>query len=73
METLELVRSILKQKVDPSTVVLSSTMKDLGLDSLDLVEVILEVEEKLGVSFEDDDLLSLKTIQDVIDIIDQKR
>ena len=73
METLELVKEILKPKVEPDKITLSATMKDIGIDSLDLVEVVLEVEEKLGVSFEDDELLSLKTIQNVVDLIDQKR
>lgn len=73
MDTLEIIRDIMKRKHNKEHVELHSTMKDLGVDSLDLVEVVLEVEELLGISFEDEELVSMKTIQNVVDTINRKR
>lgn len=50
----------------------SEIVKDLGADSLDLVEMILSMEEEYGVSIPDDKVESIKTVKDVVDIIDNK-
>lgn len=43
-----------------------ATFEALGLDSLDLVEVTLVVEEELGVRIPDEDLESIITVQDAV-------
>lgn len=45
---------------------------DLGADSLDIVEMIMEVEEKLDMEITDDELGEIRTIQDVLDCIARK-
>ena len=47
--------------------------KTLGVDSLDLVDLVFELEEEIGVQFEDDELTSLKTVQDLLDLIAKKK
>ena len=47
--------------------------KDLGIDSLDLVDLVFELEEEIGVQFEDEELLELKTIQDLLTLIEKKK
>jgi acyl carrier protein len=44
----------------------SSTMSDLGLDSLDIAELILEMEEEFGVTIPDEAAESFTTVADVI-------
>lgn len=39
---------------------------DLGLNSLDLVNLIVSIEEEFGVFLEDDELEDIVTIQDII-------
>lgn len=74
MNTFELLCKELESKIKKGTLIkLDSTMSELGLDSLDLVDVVLVLEEKLNVVFEDDDLVELNTILDVVRIIDSKR
>jgi len=51
----------------------ASFMDDLGADSLDIVELIMAMEENFGVEISDDELVQIKTIQDVIDFIKKKR
>ncbi|PWT76670.1 MAG: acyl carrier protein [Bacteroidetes bacterium] len=46
--------------------------KDLGIDSLDLVEVIWEVEKKFKVTIPDEELERLHTIGDLADFVDQR-
>lgn len=49
-----------------------TSLKDLGLDSLDLVEVLMEVEEELNIQFDEDEMVNLKTVQDVYNSIERK-
>jgi len=45
---------------------------DLGADSLDLVELIMEMEEAFGIQIADEELEKIRTIQDVIDFLKSK-
>ena len=49
-----------------------SFIDDLGADSLDLVELIMEMEEAFGVEIADEELEKIRTIQDVIDFLRNK-
>ena len=49
-----------------------TSLKDLGLDSLDLVEVLMDIEEEFGIEFEDEEMVSLKSVSDVLAIIERK-
>lgn len=50
----------------------ASFINDLGADSLDLVELIMEMEENFNVMVSDDELEKVRTIQDVIDFLKRK-
>lgn len=41
-----------------------ATFESLGLDSLDVVELTLVIEEQLGVKIEDEELEDVRTVQD---------
>ena len=43
-----------------------SLVYEIGVDSLDLVELITEIEEEKGISINDDDLEKIQTIGDVL-------
>ena len=45
---------------------------DLGADSLDTVEIIMDFEEEFGVEIPDEDAEKLTTIQAALDYIDSK-
>ena len=47
----------------------SSFKDDLGADSLDLLTIVTEIEDALGISIEDDDLEGIVTVQDALDAI----
>lgn len=74
MEAYEYMRTLIEDKKGhPVTFTHQTSMKDLGIDSLDLVEMILKVEEKYDMAFQDAELLSLKTMGDVEDLIRSKK
>ena len=54
-----------EDQVTPS----ASLTKDLEADSLDLVELHMALEEKLGIKIPDEQLAKLDTIQDVLDYL----
>lgn len=50
----------------------TKSLKDLGLDSLDVVEMCLTLEDKYGIQFETDELSSIKTVADLYGSIEKK-
>ena len=47
-------------------------IKDLGADSLDLVEMLLTLEETFGITVSDEQTENISTVQDIVDLIDKK-
>ena len=64
---------MLKEKVTGKEVTLDSNLKDLGIDSLDLVEIVLQAEDEFGINFSDEELNSFKTVKDVCTVLDSKK
>ena len=51
----------------------ASFMEDLGADSLDTVELIMDLEEHFGIEIPDEEAEKLKTVQDAVDYITAKK
>ena len=51
----------------------ASLTDDLGADSLDAVEIGNSIEEKTGVAISDEDLPTLKTVQDIVDYVESHK
>ena len=51
----------------------SSFTKELGADSLDVVELVMAIEEAFGVDIDDDAAGNIFTVQDVLDYIDENK
>lgn len=43
---------------------------DLDLDSIDAIDMTVRLEERTNISFSDSDLKAMRTIRDVVDLID---
>lgn len=50
----------------------ASFIDDLGADSLDLVELIMEMEEVFSIEIADEELEKIRTIKDVIEFLKSK-
>ena len=53
MDTLATIKAILNDRldIDPESVTETSTFASLGIDSLDMVELVCELEDQLGIDF----------------------
>ena len=72
MDAIETVKSILSKKVDVANLKEEDSLQSLGLDSLDLVEVMLAIEDKLSIEFTSDEIAQLSTLKDVVKLIERK-
>lgn len=70
MATLDTIKEVLQENLDiePENVTEDSTFDDLGIDSLDMVELICDLEEKCGVDFGEPE--GLETVGDLVEYID---
>ena len=67
---LETIREQLKSfEVNPDDVRGDVTYDSLGLDSLDLVELSVRIEDAYGIDIEEDDLKEVVKIDDAIDVV----
>ncbi len=68
----KLVKYAVKQlELDASEISPDSTFESLGIDSLDIVEMIMDLESELGVELEMEDQ-KIATFQELADFIDSK-
>ncbi len=44
---------------------------DLNADSLDVIELMMALEEEYGVTLPEDDMANIKTVQDVVDLMEK--
>jgi acyl carrier protein len=74
-ELLDIFAEVLTEEfgVPAEDVAAEATFEALGLDSLDVVELTLVLEEKTGVKLEDEELEDVKTVQDAIDKVKEKQ
>lgn len=63
----------LQDKLALSSIDENSRLQDLGIDSLDVVEYLLEIEERYNVEFPPEEMANLKTINDLVNLIEAKR
>ena len=73
MATYEKVKSLLAEqltinpeKISPE----SEIIADLGADSLDMVEMMMSMEEEFGITVDEEKATELKTVADIVALID---
>ena len=73
MSTFEQVKKIVVEKlgVKPEDVTENATfVNDLGADSLDVVEFVMEVEKEFNITVPDEDAAKLERVGDAVKYID---
>jgi len=60
-------------KADRSSFNLETTFSSLNADSLDMVELSMELEDEFGFSLEKEDISSIKTLGDIVNLVESKK
>ena len=55
------------KRIPADTITLQTNLQDLGIDSLDVLTLLFELENAFKISIPDDDVRSLRTVNDVVD------
>ncbi len=73
MMVFETVAKLLAERndCDPSEIQRETTFQDLGIDSLDTVEMLMDLEDELGMEIELEQ--KVKTVGELVDFIESKR
>ena len=72
----EEVQKILGKQLrrDPSTIQLSSQIKkELGADSLDVLQLLMRIEDDYGVVIPDEELATFETVEDVVKYLESQK
>lgn len=69
MDKLAEIRTRLAEAAHKDSVSDDMKLNELGLDSLDVVELLLKLEEEYNVHFDDVDMSNLNTVKDLLDAI----
>ncbi len=75
MSTFDTVKKVLIEQLDVSEEEITPTasiVDDLGADSLDVVEIVMGLEEAFDVEIPDEDAETIKTVQNIIDYVENK-
>lgn len=69
---LEEIKAMLADRLGMSHVDESKGLRELGLDSLDVVELCMEVEDRYGIQFDTEEFNAYKTVADLFESIEKK-
>ena len=73
---IEKVKELVAEQlgVDKDTVKLESNIiEDLGADSLDVIEMLMTLEEEFGISIPDEKINQIKTIGEIVELIENAK
>ena len=71
----ERVRDIISKQldIDPATITMTSRLiDDLKADSLDIVELIMDLEQEFNIEIPDEELPKVQTVADIVGYLDKK-
>jgi acyl carrier protein len=69
-DVLQIIAEILC--VRPEAVTPTATFHELNCDSIDAVEIVIEIEMELGIEMSDEEIEGCKTVQDALDLVAKK-
>ena len=74
MENRDLTKQILDivQELHGQNFDMDTDLRDQGLDSLDIVELVMKIEKEFNIAITDDEVISAKSIKDISELVDSK-
>ncbi len=76
MAVADKVKSLISEQLNrPVEEILEEkeVVKDLGADSLDIVEMLMGLEEEFNITVPEDEAVNIKTVGDIIKLIEAKQ
>ena len=76
MDVFETVRKAIVDElsIDPNKVTLEAKLKDdLGADSIDAVQIIMDLEDAFGIEIDEDNAGAMETVGDVVKYIESMK
>ena len=73
--TIEKVKKLISNQLNVAEANITESsrlVEDLGADSLDTVEMLMAFEEEFGISIPDEEAMKMRTVKDIVDLIDSK-
>lgn len=65
--------AVFEGETDLSSISLDADLRqDLGINSIGLLYMAMAIEEEFGIKFVNDDFADIKTVKDVVEIIEKK-
>lgn len=75
ISTLDKVREVVLEQAPDVEVAIGPAdliSRDLGIDSLAFVDILVKIEQVFGIEFTDHELATVQSVQDITDLIEQK-
>lgn len=65
----EKIRNIISQQldIDKETIKMNTSFEEIGVDSLELFQIIIDIEDEFGVQIDDEELV--KTVGDAVNFV----
>ena len=75
MNTIETLQQAIKKELgrDLGTLTKDTSFEELALDSLDVVQIVMDIEEAFDIEIDDDDVENLKTVGQLLDYIEARK
>lgn len=58
--------------IDPDQIDIDSKISDLDIDSIDLVDFIMVIEDEFSIEFSDEELDEIESFADIVSLIESK-
>ena len=75
MATIDKIKEIISKQLNKPVEEITEdkeVVKDLGADSLDVVEMLMTIEEEFSVTVSEEDAVGIKTVGDIVNAIEKK-
>lgn len=72
-ETALKIKEIMAKRINIENATLETPLNALDIDSLDLVEAVMDIEEEFGIQFTNEEIQSFKILKDVVDSVESKK
>ncbi len=74
MDTIEVLQNAIKKELgrDLGDLTVNTTFEELALDSLDVVQMVMAIEEAFEIEIADEDVDGIKTVGQLVEYIEEK-